>query len=312
LDKEEIRSILEDYYPNIKELLGEIVEERLKSPNYEESILISRLLRASRRLPLLKKEEELEKKELEAKYFEDDDYEDEVEYFGDYDYEDDYVKPARSFRLDSGLHVLDNAIAYGKKYCGDFNYIFQNINLSKPQEADNRIAEILVQVKAFEFLSKSHFREITVASNKQNRAQVDFTGIMHKVLYAIVVTRLFSAKQIEERFAEYGTRYIINALKNDIIHAIDQTYPRLENIYRTRFGVAKGIIFISSGRDYFGQRDYENSLYGLPPSKLGGVLNRVWTSRKESYKHLHHIVITTGRNVNNALVYPPQNWECIS
>jgi hypothetical protein len=309
LDKEEIRSILEDYYPNIKEFLGEIVEERLKSPNYEESILISRLLRASRRLPLLKKDEELEKKELEAKYFGDDDYEDEVEYFGDYDYEDDYVKPTRSFRLDSGLHVLNSTLSHGEEYCEGFNCIFQDINLSKPQEIDNRIAEIFVQVKAFEFLSKSHFRQITVSRDKQNREQVDFTGIMHKVLYALVVTRLFSAKQIEEHFSEYGERYVRNSLKNDIAHAIDQKYPQLVNIYQTHFGVSKGIIFMSSGRDYFGRRNYENSLYGLPSSKIGGVLNRAWTSRKKSYKHLHHIVVTTGRDLDNALIYPFPNWE---
>ena len=197
-------------------------------------------------------------------------------------------------------------------YCKGFNGIFQNINLSKPQEVDNRIAEILIQVKAFEFLSKSRFRQITAVGSKQNRSQVDFIGNMHKVLYAIVATRLYSAKHIEEHLAEYGERYLMRSLKNDITHAIDQKYPQLKNVSQTQFGIDKGIIFISSGRDYFGHKKYENSLYGLQQSKIHAVLNKVWTTKKsseKSYKYLHHIVITKGRNVENALVYPYPNWE---
>ena len=301
MEKEEIQSILEDYYPNINELLGDIVEQRLKSPNYEDSILISRLLEASRRLATLKEDEQVE----------DEDFDD--EYFGDDDYEDEYVEPRKKrFRLDSGLYVLDRTLFHGGKYCEGFNCIFQNINLSKPQEVDNRIAEILVQVKAFEFLSKSRFRRITAVGSKQNRSQVDFICNMHKVLYAIVATRLYSAKHIEEHRTEYGERYVMKSLKNDIAYAIDQKYPQLANVYRTRFGIAKGIIFISSGRDYFGHIKYENSLYGLQPSKIYGVLNRAWATRKsgeKSYEYLHHIVITKGRNVENALVYPYPYWE---
>jgi hypothetical protein len=310
INKEEIRSILEDYYPNINEFLGDLVEQRLKSPNYEDSTLISRLLKASSRLPTLKKDEEV--KELEE--VEEEDFD--VEYFGDHDYEDEYDEQINtSFRLDSGLYVLDSTLFHGKKYCEGFNCIFQDVNLSKPQEVDNRMMEILVQVKAFEFLSKSRFRQITAIGSKQNRSQVDFIGNMHKVLYAIVSTRLYSAQRIEEHLAEYGEHYVIISLKSDITHAIDQKYPQLANVYRTRFGIDKGIIFISSGRDYFGHIKYENSLYGLQPSKIHAVLNKVWAtqkSRAKSYKYLHHIVITTGRKIENAIAYPIPNWEQIS
>ena len=60
MEKEEIQSILEDYYPYINEFLGEIIEQRLTSPNYEDSILISRLLEAPRRLATLKEDEQVE------------------------------------------------------------------------------------------------------------------------------------------------------------------------------------------------------------------------------------------------------------
>ena len=96
MEKEEIQSILEDYYPYINEFLGEIIEQRLTSPNYEDSILISRLLEAPRRLATLKEDEQVE----------DEDFDD--EYFGDDDYEDEYVEPRKKrFRLDSnGIDVI--------------------------------------------------------------------------------------------------------------------------------------------------------------------------------------------------------------
>jgi hypothetical protein len=315
MSKEEIQPILEDYYPNINELLGDLVEQRLKSPNYEDSTLISRLMKASRRLPALKEDEEKAKektKELEKMVMEkEEDFD--FEYFDDYDYGDEYIEQTNtSFRLDSGLYVLDRTLSHGSEYCEGFNCIFHNVNLSKPQEIDNRIAEILVQVKAFEFLSKWRFRQITAVVSKQNRTQVGFTGNMHKEVYALVATRLYSAKHIEEHLAEYGELYLKRSLKNDITHAIDQKYPQLTNVYRTCFGVDKGIIFISSGHDYFGLKKYENSLYGLQPPKIHGALNSAWVTRKsgaKSHKYLHHIVITKGRDVENSVVYPFPDWE---
>jgi len=267
-------------------------------------------------LPAMKEDERKAKekaKELERMREEEEEEKDfDFEYFDEYDYEDDYIEqPSTRFKLDSGLCVLDDTLSHGRKHCESFDCIFHNINSSKPQEIDNRITEMLVQVKAFEFLSKWGFRQITAVESKQSRTQIGFTGNMYKVAYALVATRLYSAKHIEEHTAEYGERYLKSSLKNDITHAIDQKYPQLLEVYRTCFGVDKGIIFISSGRDYFGHIKLENSLYGLQPNKIHGVLNSAWTARKpgnKSRKYLHHIVITKGRAVENSVVYPFPDW----
>jgi len=294
MEKEEMQSILEGYYPYINKFLGEIIEQRLTSSNYEDSILISRLLKTPRRLATLKKEEQVG----------DEDFNYEVEYYEN----EDYV--AEGFKLDSGLYSLNKTLSYGKEYCEGFNLIFQNINFSKYQEADTRITEILAQVKAFEWLSKLGFRNITTIDTLQRRLQVDYVARKPPDYYAILVTRLYSAKYAEERLSEYGQQHVTRLLATDITYAINQKYPQLKEFCKNNIGINKGILFMSSGRDYFGNRKCENTLYGLQQAKVFVVLNKEWRKRKEgreNYKYLHHIVITTGRNVWNAIIYPSLN-----
>jgi len=295
--KEEIQSILKDYYPYINEFLGKIIEKRLTSPNYEDSILISRLLKAPHRLATLKKEEQVEDEE---------DFDYEAEYYDD----EDYVYVPEGFKLDSGLYLLNKTLYYGEEYCEGFNCIFQDVNLSKPQEIDNRMTEILAQLKAFEWLSKLGFRNITTIDSLQYRLKVDYVARKPPDYYAVVVTRLYSAKYAEEHRFEYDEPHVIRLLATDITYAINQKYPQLKEFCKKNIGINKGIIFMSSGRDYFGSREYESKLYGLRPTKVLAVLNKEWRKRKEvqkNYKYLHHAVITTGRNVWNAIMYPSLN-----
>jgi len=281
-EKEDIKLILEDYYPYIDEFLGEIIEQRLKIPSYENGVLTSQLLKAARKVAECSEDEYLE---LEGS------------------------------NLDSDLYRLEETLDYGKEYCEGFNLIFQNINLSRHKDADAEIIDICAQVKAFEFLSKLRFRNITKVKQEQGENLVDFTA--HRLNenyanenYAIVVTRLYSAQYAEEHRVDHDTEYVTKLLKTDITNAINQKYTQVEEFCQRHIGTCKGIIFISCGRDYFGNKKHENKLYGLQPAKVNVVLNKEWRARKEgseSHKYLHHIVITTGRNVWKAIVYPSLN-----
>ena len=285
-DRENIKLILKDYYPCIDEFLGDAIDKRLEMPSYEDGLLTSQLLKAAHRLPSYKEEYP------EDEYYEDEDYESE------------------GYRLDSGLYLLDKTLSYGEEYCEGFNFIFQNINFSRYQEADNRITEMLAQVKAFEYLSKLGFRNITTIDSLHNRLQVDYIARESGDYYAIVVTCLYSAKHSEEHRSEYDENHVMRLLATDISNAINQKYPQLKDFCQKTIGVKRGIIFISSCRDYFGYKKYENKLYGLRPPKVSVVLNKEWRKRKEGqeyYKYLHHVVITTGRNVRNAITYPSMN-----
>jgi hypothetical protein len=291
-EQENIKLMLEDHFPLINKFLGDIIERGLEIPDYRNSLLISQLLKAASKLPAFE----------ENKYSEDEDYDD--FYYDDEDYFSD------SFKLDSGLYLLNKTLYYGERYCEGFNCIFNNVNIQKQQEAENRITEILAQVKAFEFLSKVGFRNITTVDRWQNKLQVEYSARKSPDYHAVVVTRLYSAKYIEEHLSEYNEEHFVRLLTSDISYAINQEYHKLEQFCKNHVGVDKGIIFVSGGRDYFGNKKLENTLYGLKLTKVMFALNKEWQIHKtdqKSYQYLNHIVITTGRNIRNAIVYPSLN-----
>ncbi|MBL7126706.1 MAG: hypothetical protein ISS58_05825 [Dehalococcoidales bacterium] len=286
-NKEDIKLVL-NHYPYINRFLGEIVEQRLLMPNNENGVITSQLIKAKDKLPA-----------SEYERSENDDFDD--EYFDDEEWE------SASFKLDSGLHLLNKTLAYGDQFCEGFSYIFQNIKFTKHQEADTRISEVLAQVKAFECLSKLGYKKITKVDQWQNQLNVDFVARKSPDYFAIMVTRLYSAKHVEENFLEYDENSLARSLTTDISYAINQSYPKIEKYCTNHVGVDKGIIIISSSRDFFGNKKLENTLYGLKTTRVISILNREWTTRKEGqnkHKYLNHLVITTGRNVWNAFTYP--------
>ena len=271
-EKEAIDFILRDYFPMVREFLGEIIEQRLDIRNYENGVLTSQLLNAARKDAACNEDEYLE-----------------------------------GFELDSDLYSLDQTLDFGRENCKGFSLIFKDIELSQHQDADAKIKDMLAEIKAFEFLSRQDFRDITKIGQRQSERSVDFIAHKSNENYAMVVTLLSSAQYAEEHSDEYDVEAAKEWLAADISNTIDQKYPQIEEFCQRKIGTWKGVIFISSGCDYFRARKYENRLYGLPLRIVTVLLNREWRARKEgqkSHEYLHHIVITMGRNIWKAIIYP--------
>lgn len=319
----DIEFVLSHCYPNINTLLGELIRQRITIPKYESEKLTSRLLRVTQKLPsspvyqhilemIQFTDQSYEHNDNEDDFNDDfdDDYNDDFSEYdlGDYLSQSEYEKEL--FKLDSGLSILDQTISRGAHYCKGFDHISKNIKLLNPQQADKKIQEILIKIKAFEFLSRRGFRDITKLDPLNNEYIVDFVVRKKLEYYAIVTTNLYSQKNIEENMHEYDENFIKRSLSNDFSYAIDSKYPELADFCSTHVGIKKGILFISSNRDYFGDRRYEKSVCGITAPKLIGILNNHWVKRKEgreTYKYLNNIVVTTGRNVWDAIIYPSLN-----
>src|SRR4030042_6002869 len=203
-DVENINSILADSFPYIDEFLGEMVDAKLKIPNYEKGLLTSQLLEAAHKASLNKKES------------------DDEDYSG---FDDEYYASC-GYKLDPGRYLLDRNLYFGQKNCDGFNFIFPTNNIfKKQQEADNKITEILAQVKCCEFLSIVGFKNITKVDQWKNKMKIDFKARKLNDYYAVVVTHLYSGKYIEEHINEYNESSLIRSLANDISYSINQKYP---------------------------------------------------------------------------------------
>ncbi|MBN1692081.1 MAG: hypothetical protein JW845_00825 [Dehalococcoidales bacterium] len=291
--REDVELILEEYFPHINKYLGYLIKKEMEMPDFLNGILTSRLLKAARKLPSL----ELEK---EKKYLEDEDY------YEDYD-DDDEVYYSGSYKLDSGLYYLEHTLYYGDQNCKGFSCIFKNSDVKKYQEIENLIAEILVQVKAYEFLSKAGFKNIARIDRWKNELIIDFLSYKPRNYYELMATQLYSGKYIDEHPYEYGENAKIRSLTNDISYAVNQKYPQIAGYCRNHVGPHVGILFLSTSRDYFGDKNLKNSVYGLDVTKLNAILNNEFVKREqegEKYKYLNHIVVTTGRNIRKAIIYP--------
>jgi hypothetical protein len=283
---ENIKNILYSRFPYINGFFAEMINAKLNMPNYEEGLITSQLLKAANKASLSEKEN---------------DDNDDDEYYG---FDGEYYE-SDSYKLDVGLHLLDRNLYFGQRNCDGFDLIFPTISVyERQQDVDDKITEILAHVKCCDFLSRAGLTSITKLDQWKNKLQIDFKARKLNDYYAVVVTYLYSAKYIEEHFEEYDEPNLMKKLSNDISYAINQKYPQVEQFCRTHAGVNKGIVFISSGNDYFGSKKYKNQLYGLKNIKVLSTLNKEWQLRKKdqkNYKYLSNIVITSGKNT---IVYP--------
>ena len=218
------------------------------------------------------------------------------------------------------LTRLEDVLKVGEAYCIDFKSIFDEINLpNKSKYIDSEIINMLAEVKAFEFLHRHGFRDIARVKRKKGTKTVDFTAKRNRQNYAVEVTRLGLASserkqpQLEESSSPPFLAVIASErpqntkrIAEDISDEVIDKYPQVREFCQRQNGAWKGILVISNGRDYFAASTYENKLYELEPSTIRRILKQEWKSLEEGKRHecLHHILITMGKDLKKAAIYP--------
>jgi hypothetical protein len=287
MDKEEmtgeakiIMTNLENY-PLIKKFLGNIIRQRLQIECFTHGALTAHLLEFS----------ELTKVDLER---------------------------------------LEIVFQFANSCCDDFDLIFQEEKLSQHEDADAKILDILAEVKAFEFLCRHGFRDIAKMRRKPDAKTVDFTAKRISQNYAVEVTRLglassekkqpvFSSKvstlDYSEKCVDAGGLEVSRIdkglnkerIERDVNDAIERKYPQIKEFCQAKDGAWRGILFMSSGRDYFAMRRYENKGYEqTPKGDFYEALGQIWQYLKgqQRDKYLHHLVITRGKDLGRAIISP--------
>jgi len=235
----------------------------------------------------------------------------------------------------SDLDRLEIVLQFAGSCCHDFELITKEDSLSQYQDADAKIVDMLAEVKAFEFLCRYGFRDIIKIKHLPNAKTVDFTAKLNNQIYALEVTRLglssSDKKQPVYSFIHSTLKYDAKCedadgleismigeklnkerIEEEIYDAIGHEYPQLKEFCQTEDDNWRGIIFISSGRDYFAARKYENKAYEQTPKEdFSSALEQLWQHLKgeQRDKYLHHLVITRGKDLRKAIVSPDFNRE---
>ena len=230
----------------------------------------------------------------------------------------------------SDLDRLETVLQFAGSCCCDFELITKEDNLSQYEDADAKIVDMLAEVRAFEFLCRYGFREITKIKHSPNTKTVDFTAKSNNQKYALEVTRLHipssDKKQPVYSFKHSTLKYDTKCedadgfeismitktlnkerIEKELYDAIDHKYHQLKEFCQIADDNWRGIIFISSGRDYFVAHRYENKAYEQTPTKdFDSALEQLWQHLKgeQRDKHLHHLVITRGKDLRKAIVSP--------
>jgi len=228
------------------------------------------------------------------------------------------------------LERLEIVLQFANSCCNDFELIFQEDKLSQHKDADAKIIDMLAEVKAFEFLCRHSFRDIAKMRRKPDAKTVDFTAKRINQNYAVEVTRLglalsekkqpvFSYKVSTLDYSKkcvdadgFEVSMIDEGLNKerieiDVNDAIERKYPQIKEFCQVKGSAWRGILFMSSGRDYFVMRRYENKGYEQTPKKdfyeaLGQI--RQYLREQQRDKCLHHLVITRDKDLGKAVISP--------
>lgn len=229
------------------------------------------------------------------------------------------------------LERLDYVLKLGNVHCRDFDRLFAGKQLPQQSEiADGQIVDILAEVKAFEFLHTHSFTHVNNVKRQASAKTVDFSAKRNNQNYAVEATRLGLAQSNNKQpvytrkagMIDYKTKCEdANGLEIRTMHqglnkariereigdAVTQEYPQIKEFCQAQTGSWKGILLISSGRDYFVMQRYENKSYEITPKKdFFDACEQVWQTLKAEGKdnYLHHLVITKGKDLGKAIIYP--------
>ncbi len=231
----------------------------------------------------------------------------------------------------SDLDKLEHILQIGNSCCEGFNFIFEESKLSNKDVAiDGEIINILAEVKAFEILSHNGFKKIKKIKRSKITKTVDFTAKINGQNYAVEVTRLGIAqanrkkpvylikdkihphnmpgiRELEGEFFITSGKDNIPRTEETIRDAINNKFSQLKGFCKTQDGNWKGIIVISTGRDYFVMNKYANTEFEMHPNSVREALKNVWNLlNKEhgNFKYLQHIVITIDKDLSRTIIYP--------
>lgn len=288
--REIIKANLEGY-PFIKRFFGNIIEQRLGIDCFTHGVLTAHLLSLEELKDLLA---------LEITKFD--------------------------------LERLEIVLQFAKSCCHGFELITKEDNLSQYEDADGKIIDMLAEVRAYEFLCRYGFKETKKIRRKSDYKTVDFTAKRDNLNYAIEVTRLGLA-QSDEKQPIYDHRVStlsyekkcedaegfevrlppkeslnVERIERETYDAVDHKYKKFSDFLKKNDNSWKGILFISSGQDYFKMHRYENKGYDdVCENDFLEALRKVWQSitKEQRNKYLHHIIITRGKDLGKAIVSPP-------
>jgi hypothetical protein len=233
------------------------------------------------------------------------------------------------------LERLEIVLQFANACCNDFELIFQEDKLSRYEDADAKIVDMLAEVKAFEILCRYNFRDITKIRRKQNNKTVDFTAKRNNLNYAVEVTRLglalsekkqpifsykvsnldYSQKCIDAdglEFSRIDEGLNKEQIETNINDAIERKYPQIKEFCQVKGGDWRGVLLMSSGRDYFVMHRYENKSYEQTPKEdFHRAFGQIWQYIKgqQRDKYLHHLVITRGKDLREVIISPDLEIE---
>jgi hypothetical protein len=208
---------------------------------------------------------------------------------------------------------LEKILRLGESHCEDFGAIFRERKAHLHKNMDSEVIDLLAEVRAFEFLNSSDFKEIKKIKRAKDMRTVDFTTVRSSQIYAVEVTRLGLSSSDSKKPVYiknkadvkmvFGpdNRPIFSKLIRD---AAERKYNQIK-IFCNKFGGNyRGIIVVSAGRDYFISNEYVNNVMNMLPESVRIVLEQEWGAIGQGREYLNHLVMILGKKPSDVIVYP--------